>query len=66
MTKKVMSNANPNKGAAAAFMDQTRRELFERELRASKQKPPTGAYFTDNQPFLKKTFNASLPAFKYV
>ena len=66
VTKKIKSNANPTKGAAPAFMDSSRRVLFEAELRDANQKPQMGTYFRGQQPFLKKTFNASLPPFKYV
>ena len=39
VTKKVHSNANPSKGAQPAFMDKSRRELFELELKVANQKP---------------------------
>lgn len=39
VTKKIKSNANPTKGAAPAFMDKSKRELFEAELRDANKKP---------------------------
>jgi hypothetical protein len=67
-TAKITHISSPQKGAAPAFMDTTRRDFAEyadRRYRENRVAAP-GQYFKEERPFLKKTFNASLPPFKFI
>jgi len=52
----------------AVFKDSTSRDDFRSYLAAGKKKPPVAPtdYFKETRPFLKKTFNATLPPPRFV
>ena len=52
----------------AIFRDRTSRDDFKHYLAHEKYKPQVApnAYFEETRPFLKKTFNASLPPARYI
>merc|ERR1711957_791317 len=68
ITKKESQTVSPSKGALPAFMDKSPRNDCHGKDRRHKENAVAapGKYFQGTQPFLKKTFNASLPPFKFV
>ena len=57
-----------NKTMSSTFKDATSRDDFKSYLAHDMKKPPVAPtdYFTEQRPFLKKTFNASLPPARFV
>ena len=62
-TQEGVKRFSPNKNNSANFKDSTSRDDYKSYMAHEKKKAPIAPsdYFQEQRPFLKKTFNASLP-----
>ena len=66
--EKMHAHPNQQFGLTANFKDSTSRDDFKSYLAHEKKKAPLAGsdYFQETRPFLKKTFNASLPPPRFI